>query len=443
MTQILVLMLESTAAGPVAPSGAAPSGVAPSGEDSERLFAGLGAVPWALVEGGAVADTGCLEGPADLDGLASRFSQVERVLALVPGTDVVLRRVLVPSRREAEARTAAPFVIEDDLGVDPEDVHVALGPADEAGERLIAIADHQRMAQWRAALAPFTGRSVDLQPETLAFPGRGDGVCLVERDGRVLVILGDPKTGEGSPAGIAATALEPEIRPIILPGLLTGLAPTAPLHVMAEDPAALVGPAGGGRPLEAHAPLDDSAFLARCAGPARAPLSLLQGPYVLRGRWTFQPAQWVRAGALAACIALVLIGIEVSEAARLGSRAETLHRQTEEVFRQAFPDVRRVVNPRAQMNSRLKALGSGTADPFLALTNVFFTGLKTVPAVEVRDLRYYAERGELGASVAYRDYGDLERLKAAVAKTGGRFSEGGSRQQGGRIVGEVTIGLVP
>ncbi|MGF1456517.1 MAG: type II secretion system protein GspL [Alphaproteobacteria bacterium] len=412
--------------------GTAMTGEPSSAEGAEPCSARVGAVSWVLVRDNAVAASGRLDGPEGLAALAETHGEVDRILAVVPGTDVGVHRATVPSRREGEARTAAPFVIEDDLAVDPEDVHVALGPANETGARLLLVADHGRMAVWRQALAPFAGLPVDLVPETLAFPCADEGAVLVDRGAHVLVLAGASK----------AVAVDTDLLPLLLPGLLEGVPPSSPLCVYGQDPAALIGEGASGRTLVAEAALDDTAFLARCADPARASVSLLQGPYKLRGRWTVQPALWGRAAALAACAVLVLVGIEASEAARLSARADRLHRQTEAVFREAFPDVRRIVNPRAQMKSRLKDLGAGSADPFLSLTAVLFRGLEALPAVEIRDLRYYAERGELGVSVTYQDYGDLERLKAAVTGAGGRFSEGGSRQQGGRIVGDVTIGLL-
>ncbi len=385
---------------------------------------------WWLVRDGAVAQTGVAALPDALGPLLKRFADVDRILALLPGLETRVDRALVPSQRESEARAAAPFVIEDDLAVDPEDVHVALSPAQDDGRRILVTVDREAMAQWRRDLAAAAGRDIDLIPESLAWPAPEEGFVLVDRGGYALL-----RGADGT-----ALSLEDDLVSVVLPAIMADAGAAVPLMVFAHHPERYTD-ALEGTGLETRAPVEGADFVMACAGAGRPPLSLLQGPFKLRGRLSFDPSVWVRSGALAASLLLALVAIQVVEAVRLDARASQTHAKAEALFRETFPDVRRVVNPRAQMAARLRALGTAGTAPFLALTGLLYGGLKDLGGVELQDLRYYAERGEIGARVTYRDYADLERLKARVAQRGGRLVEGGSRQQGGVIEGDVTVGL--
>lgn len=390
---------------------------------------------WARGFGGSglLADHGTLEGPDSLAALAGDLTGLEKVLVVVPGVHVATRLAQVPAKRDAEARAAVPYVLEDDLAQDPDDLHFAIGPASEDGERPTAVVHDDLMARWRSWLAPFADVPVEMVPDyaLLAEPGMDLTVALWGQ-ARALVRASN---GQGA-------AVEADLLPVILPAFAAGEAGADARRISIHaDRSSVEGLPEGD--ITWAAPLDDRAvlILALRAAGAAAPLNLLQGAHSLGRASGLDWPVWRRAAALAAGVVLLLAGLVFSQAVQNERLAERLHAQTEDVFREAFPDVRRVVNPRAQLRSKLQAYSTGGGDRYLQLTSLLYQALDQSPAVEVNDLRYYDDRGEIGANVAYGAYGDLERLKATIGRLGGRFGEGGSRQSGDRILGDITVGM--
>ncbi|MBR9835667.1 MAG: hypothetical protein GYB42_10900, partial [Alphaproteobacteria bacterium] len=74
---------------------------------------------------------------------------------IVPGTEVLGLQAVIPARNEAQARRAAPFAVEDDVGEPIENAHVALGPkpSDPQMPRLINVASNDQMQAWLATLS--------------------------------------------------------------------------------------------------------------------------------------------------------------------------------------------------------------------------------------------------------------------------------------------------
>lgn len=429
MTKTLILALESR---PQRSPDVDPAAPAQGGN------AVLRPCPWAVLRDGTVLDNGIAQDASAFATLRAAHGDLDRVVALIPGTDVLVRRLSVPAKRDSEARIAAPYLLEDDLAVEPDAVHVALGAPDGDGTRMVAVTDLEHMAFWRETLNAFTGLDVVLVPETLALPAGDAGLMLLSHRDRVLLRASN---------GMAAS-MEGDLLSLVMPSFMDAVELESEIHIHADDgghPAAhgLDGEMMGGRVVRRFPGLDDRSFLLRAAETVEteAPLSLLQGRFAFGGRFSLDPKLWLRTGAIAAALVLVFGALELSRAMRLDRQATIYHAEAERLFRESFPDVRRVVNPRAQMNAKLKSMSQTGEDPFLALTELLFRGLRDLPSVEIRDLRFYEERGELGVSVAYRDYGDLERLKSIIIDRGGRFAEGGSRQQGDRIVGDVTVGV--
>ncbi|WP_162937833.1 type II secretion system protein GspL [Indioceanicola profundi] len=108
-------------------------------------------VPWACgLPGGDAVTDGVLPAAAALPSL--ELAEVGQVVALAPGTEVLLRDVRLPPKGNALA--ALPFALEDELAVDLDRLHFALGAPRADGSREAAAVDQALMERWRALLAP-------------------------------------------------------------------------------------------------------------------------------------------------------------------------------------------------------------------------------------------------------------------------------------------------
>lgn len=415
MTRSFILSLGTDPAGPVSWAvgswRAARSGEA-AADSSARLEAS-----GRLASGGEI-DT------LDLSG-------IDRVVMIVPGSDVMARDVDLPARREQDARAAIPYLLEDDLASDPSTLHFALRPGDEPGRRRVAVVSRDLMGRWMNFAEQFGKTPVSIVPDFDVLQGPHEGCRIVERGERMIML---PAEGAGFTA-------ERDLAPMLVGEAVPG---DGALHLELGDADGFLAQAGlGGRAFNTRPAMTDGAFFSEVMDTLRTRrvTDLLQGAYAKAGAFAFSMETWKRAGVLAGVAVLAYAIMLGGQAWRSESMATQAQAQAEDLLRTAFPDMRRVVNPRAQLRTRLAALKAGGSDRFLKLTGVLYGAVGSVEAVELRDLRFVAERGNLSASIAYDGFRDVEQLRDAVARAGGVFTEGGSRQVNGRILGDITIGL--
>lgn len=343
---------------------------------------------WAVFDGAQATAFGTVQ-----DGETPRLgAPVDRNWVLVPGSAVTAHIVaLPPEARTRELAPAAAFALEDQLAVDPAELHFALGES-RAGGRLVCVAGHGNMGAWTARLAAIGVRADLLMPD---FLGISDDA--VRHDGVVLCNKGD-------------RAFSAEVA-------LAELLDVAPATSITTDEFLQ----------RAHATLS-----------SRVPVNLLQGRYAPRRDWRPVLRPWKRAAALAAGVVIAGVCAILADGVRLNRQAEAASARAEAVFRTALPDVKRVVNPRAQMRAHLQA--SQSADGmFLDLSEILVGAAAAVPDAEVTTLRFDGKRAEMSVTLSLASFEGVERLKSELIGRGAVVQEGGARQDGPRILADVTV----
>lgn len=374
-------------------------------------------------------ERGVLSSFAALDELEAEEN--DEVALIVSGSDIVIHGVDVPARAEAQARLAASFALEDELAVDQEDLFFALGPPAEAGwNRSVAVVAAAKLEGWLSALKAVGISPSILIPDYLLLPAEEKTLRILERGGLVTL-----RGGEN-----LGLTIEAGLLPLILPDILRR-AEIDQVEIASDDPASLAPEGGwGARRVTEVSPLSDEDFVLFALDNLERGkcLNLLQGAYApQRSAWRGFEV-WKRAAALAAAISIAYVGLLAVEGWHYASEAGLREARAEEVLRAAFPDIDRVVNPRAQMRARLTS-GGGNADQFFDLAALVYGAADGLPTVEVQGMQYDILRGDLAVDIAFQAYPDLEQLKSAIVGTGGSVEEGGSRQQGNWIVGEIRV----
>ncbi len=348
----------------------------------------LGAGTWAAFD----TETGDLVD----EGVAGPLPACDQLWAIVPGMDVTARTVELPPQANTRARAAVAFLLEDDLAADGENLHFALdGAATPA--RMVAVVARARMDAWLGQLAALGVKADMMAPDYLALPMP----ALRECAGIVLA-----RTADG---GFAA---ETELAAWLV-----------------EDSAPAVSPRA----------LMQEMFATLRAGAA---INLLQGPYAPRRNWAGLRHTWRRTALLAASLlALAVVG-QLAEAWHYSRRAAAAEARAEVLFRRAMPEVKRVVNPRAQIRARVQEARASDSAGFLRMGNILFSAVSAVDNVELESLRFDGKRGEMSFALSLPSFEAVERIKAEIARQGGTVQEGGARQDGPRIHLDMVLRLL-
>ena len=382
-------------------------------------------IVWAQAKGDRV-----IWGEAPRDGSAPP-PKSERMIAVAPGADVASFAVPLPTRSESQAREAAPFAIEDEIAESLSSVHVALGPRRKGDpNRTIAVVALTRMDEWRAALADCGAEPDIFIPDYLLLPSVEDTANVLALPDRVIIAFG----GTGF-------SVDPDLAPLVIADTLEK-SNISRARVYAADPTKVLGLSGAALEIEQEAALDTDGFIRLLSSEARdeGGLDLRQGAYAVR-RTTDEAAllPWRKPAILAGVLLLGWTLLNTGQALIYSNMAGAAQTETETVFRDAFPDVRRVVNPRAQLRSKLAAMSGAGGDAFLEQTAILFAALKTSDAVLLDSLRYQEGQAGVTASITYGDYRDIEGLRVEVERLGGSLSEGGARRVGSQFSGDVTV----
>ncbi|MEQ9110511.1 MAG: type II secretion system protein GspL [Rhodospirillaceae bacterium] len=369
------------------------------------------------------------------DGLASdrvsiRFIKKDGVVyAIVPNQHITLREIEIPTRSDAQARAAAPFAIEDEIAEDPAYVHVAVGPEMRPGTRLVAVIAHEQMAKWGDALINQEAGNAILLPESCAHKLAEGEAMLIDHEDSILLIL---HGGVGFAVEIDLFALVIE-RLIVESSIKSLTIYSHRFEILI--PATLRGLLN----INVQPSLSDVQYEKMlAAGLSTKTLNLRQGRYAPAMSPLSVLKDWKVPGALIGALALSYLLWVLLQAVQLSSGAEALRAETETIFRQALPDVVRMVNPRAQIQARLNESG-GAGDQFLILSSGLFTALENTPGSRLNALQFNAGQGRLTATVVLPSYAEMESVRRYLNALDLKLEEGSTRSADNAVVSDLQV----
>jgi general secretion pathway protein L len=294
----------------------------------------------------------------------------------------------LPPLRGKRLQQAMRWAAEEHLAGSAEDEHVVAGPRDGQGRlRCVSVSN----AVMDSVTAPLAGMPAErMLPDALCLPWAEGQVSLAEHEGRILARWDD--------WGFASFDAE------LADAMVDSVAPESAHWVWY----------GGERPAwlanrSADAPDAESPLIARLAARAAdTPVNLLAGPWAPRSATTAR-SHWRWTAALAALALLLVIGEAGLERYQLAQRSAELEQAIETRFRDAFPEVGRIVRPRTQAERELARLRFGQAAGLMDLMHQVSPVIDGQAQLSVERLDY--REGVLEMSLRAPDIAALEQLE--------------------------------
>jgi len=422
---------------------------------------------------------------------AATVCEASRVIVLVPGVDVLLTSVAVPTRRRQRIAAAVPYLLEDQLAADVDRVHFALGESNNRGKISVAVVSSARMEEWLSRLQEYGIRPDQMFPDVLALPYQ-TGQWTVMLDDDTVLVRSDRQGGFeielDSAFETIRVALEEagEDRPQRLQviqcrgdrDVLLEDENAAPVDdelpvvdELPQDAADAVLENFGISPApawadstseetesdeappeeESKAPPDDDAIdyilqSTVCEPPPQlAPLdiemtsmsyaisplgllaqflegrnviNLLQGRYSRREQYGRLWRPWRPAAVLLGVFLVLQISIMIGRYIYLSGEVRDLRARVEQIYRDAFPDAKNIVNPRVQMERNLKELATSAqgGESFLKLMAQVSQPLEQTTGLQLERLAF--NDGYLDLALTVGNLQDLDRLKGALLQRG-------------------------
>lgn len=315
-------------------------------------------------------------------------ARLRHIDVLVPGEAVLLLEANIPARSQASLRQALPFAVEENLLDGVENYHLALGRKLADQRYLVAAVSKVQMQQWVDLLDELPGQLRAFVPDSLAVPAT-DGIHIWCESGRTLLRHSDVLGFVGN---------DDEVRAVLDLSRPDGTVSVSEWAGATDWAGQRLATSG-----------DALTTLTRTVAEQPA-VNLLQGAFNTEQERATRAWGWLRyaamIAALAAGVELANRGWQVHQAKQQFARSTD---QSEQIFRQTFPEVQRVVNARAQMQQQLTALGGSAANSggFLGLLRRAGPALSG-SAITIDDMNY--RDGALELRVVAADYESIEQV---------------------------------
>ena len=368
------------------------------------------------------------DGEVQRGPLADLSSQSDgaRQILVAPSEAVTLHRLALPSRKRSTWARAVPFALEDYLVEDIETLHFALGGAVDGGYLPVAVVDRILLSAWletcdQAGLTPAA-----VVPDSLLLPWQNDEWSVLLEARRALV-----RTGRWE-----GFATERDNLALLLAQALAEAGETKPrrLRVWGAPATELAETEVELSPEDT--PIEPLALFASGYQPATV-LNLLQGGYSRQAHWGRWLRPWRAAAALAGMTLLVQIAGQVYDHWRLQREVTALRTEIEQTFKDALPEVTRIVNPKVQMETRLRELAPSGGSGFLELLYQGAQPLAHFPNVTLRGLGY--RDGQLDLALEGGDPAVLDRLRQQFERQPGLRMDMRTTQREGQMESKITL----
>mgnify|MGYP000855945371 CR=1 FL=1 len=366
-------------------------------------------------------------GESDIASLPA-FLGAQRCVLLLPAERCTRLSVELPARSVRQFEQALPFAVEELLAQDIETLKLAHGPRGADGRWPVTALDARMLRAVLAALAEAGIEPEWTQSEQDAVPVDPSGWTVLIDGARALVSTGAHEGFACAVDELPQWLAQTSSTRTATPNVYLVRSASRPDTSSALSPDLLQG--------AQVREIDDALrFMAGHLG--------LGGVRVQRRVNEAGLRVALRPWRMAAALAVVLLGVQmavtVTQTWQAQREASRLAAESERLFREALPDVQRIVNLRAQMQQRLARAGASLdGDGFTALLADVAPRLVQSRSLSVQRLSYRAGRLEIALKGAR--YADMEALLVSLRELPGLQVElSGSAGEGGEAEGRLAI----
>jgi general secretion pathway protein L len=320
----------------------------------------------------------------------------ETVILVIPGTEVSLHWVDLPSASGAQAQAAGRLLAAEVSATPLDHLHVAVGDPDAEGMRCLALMGSERLHALmdHAQAHGFDPDMIVPEPFLLSLPDEGaTRLPGAETD----LIRGSAQAFAADP-GLTAFLIEGQTRTI-----------------------------------------DASTFEAELGSALNAlPVDLRQGSFARRRRWKIEWPLIRRLGMMAAVFLGLIVVVQLVLIARYNLAASRLDLETAEIAQSALPKGVSLVNAPAQLSERLGQLRGGGRG-FSSTAASLFSAVQAVPEAQVQAITF-TPQGLLRATIGAPNAPAIMSVAQRVQSSGFSVDTGPIRAAGGQQLADISVG---
>lgn len=345
------------------------------------------------------------------------------VNVFVSSAALMLTEVTLPSQSQRRALKALPFMLEDKLLQDIDDLHFV--PGGQNGKQLfLAVVAHKQMQLWLTWLSDAGIKPRVMVPDCLSIPMADCQWAWLQFGSECLL-----RTGQGSGHDIPmdwflvtfSKLLEQDSEAITLASYSAFPFPDLASKFVIEHQQNTT-------PMEVLA-----------KGISQNPINLLTGFYKTKREISKHLLIWRNAAIAAGVVVLLGLINKGLNIYSMDAQSDLLKKQSEAIYRQVAPNSNRIVNLRSQLKSELNKLKTrNSSDQLFMMLDGLATGFNTVTQLKPTNIRFDAMRGELRMMVKANNFAQIEEFQTLINK---KFNvdAGAMNNDDNAVTGTLTI----
>jgi len=398
---------------------------------SERLVIRLGcnavnSIHWLQFNDKAqeVIASGTLNSALELTQL-SELAKPANVQILVPGGDISYFEVPVPKNNRRQAIAAIPFMLEDDLAADIDTLHFVY-TASKSDVQGVYVCSKDKINDWLNWLNAANIQSTQLMPDYLAVPApEGEtNISMLQFDDQLLMRenehQGHTITHDWLDIILKERTKDKDDETLIVDHYDVD----ASLHI---EPHTWVA-----KPLV-------PAMQQLASNVVKFPINIFAGEFEQNKQQHNHWKIWQGVAVAATLLIALFFTHQLVYVNQLEQQQLALKKQSETIYRQINPNVRRILKLKTRMKNEIAQLsGNGQSNELQAMLEAMQLAFMASPKLKPASIKYDQRRQELRVQAEGDSYQQFELFKKSLDKQY-RVTMGAMNNNGNKVNGSLVV----
>ncbi|WP_373941971.1 type II secretion system protein GspL [Vibrio chagasii] len=359
------------------------------------------------------------------------YAEKRSCIALLPGNECLIKRVEIPKGAARQFDSMLPFLLEDEVAQDIEDLHLTILDKDATHATVCGVE-----REWlKQALDTFREANIIFRkvlPDTLALPLEEQGISALQIDQHWLL----------RQSNYQAVSINEAWLPMFLQSDWVALddeeqSPTIFSYTTlpSDDVQQQSGIEWQAKPAELVMSLLSQQAIT-------SGVNLLTGTFKTKSSFSKYWRVWQKVAIAACLLVAVIVTQQILKVQQYEAQAEAYRTESERIFRSVLPGKQRIPTVsylKRQMNDEAKKYGgSGDGDSLLGWLALLPETLGQVKAIEVNSIRYDGNRSEVRLEAKSSDFQHFETARVKLEE---KFTveQGPLNRNGDAVFGSFTL----
>ncbi|MEZ8357459.1 type II secretion system protein GspL [Vibrio splendidus] len=365
------------------------------------------------------------------------YAEKRSCIALLPGNECLIKRVEIPKGAARQFDSMLPFLLEDEVAQDIEDLHLTILDKDTTHATVCGV-DREWLKQ---ALDLFREANIIFRkvlPDTLAVPFEEQGISALQIDQHWLLRQGNSQR-QGN---YQAVSISEAWLPMFLQSdwvVADDEEQATTIFSYTAMPNDDVQQQSG---LEWQAKPAELVMSLLSQQAITSGVNLLTGTFKTKSSFSKYWRVWQKVAIAACLLVAVIVTQQVLKVQQYEAQAEAYRAESERIFRAVLPGKQRIPTVsylKRQMNDEAKKYGgSGEGDSLLGWLALLPETLGQVKTIEVESIRYDGNRSEVRLQAKSSDFQHFETARVKLEE---KFvvEQGPLNRNGDAVFGSFTL----